>query len=215
MYYGNIKPFSIENGPGVRVSLFVSGCRNHCRNCFSSHTWDFQYGALFDEAAQEMVMRELDSTYCAGLTVLGGEPMEPENQRDLLPFLRKVRGKYPQKTIWIYTGFVLIKTGVYNCGEASETRSEPSDRGRGSSGDFSFSLLDTERTDEDRDRANTEVLGDILALTDVLVDGRFVEEEKSLLLAFRGSENQRIIDVKRTLAEGEIRLCEKWMKGTR
>lgn len=193
MYYGNIKPFSIENGPGVRVSLFVSGCRNHCKNCFSSHTWDFHYGAPFDEAAQDTVMRELESTYCAGLTVLGGEPMEPENQRDLLPFLRRVKEKFPQKTIWIYTGFVLIKTGA----------------------ELPFSFQDTERTDEGRDRANTEVLRDILALTDVLVDGRFVEEEKSLLLAFRGSENQRIIDMKKTLAEGEICLCENWMKGTR
>lgn len=203
MYYGNIKPFSIENGPGVRVSLFVSGCRNHCRGCFSRETWDFNYGKPFDEAAQQEVLERLSPAYCAGLTVLGGEPMEPENQRELLPFLRRVRGRYPEKTIWIYTGFTLEFL---------------QDESAGSSGSLSRCrpiLTDNKACGQNRYRADTEVLEELLGQTAVLVDGRFMEEEKSLMLAFRGSSNQRIIDLRQSIAEGTVCLIEEWMRGSR
>ncbi len=193
MYFGNIKPFSIENGPGVRVSLFVSGCRNHCPGCFSAHTWDFSYGKEFDKAAQMQLLEELRPDYIQGLTVLGGEPMEPENQRDLLPLLRLIREILPGKDIWIYTGFTL---------KAEKGRFTLTDPGAGE---------DQER----RKRADIPELHEILTLTDVLVDGRFHEEEKDLLLAFRGSRNQRIVDLQSSLQSGSICLCEKWMSGTR
>ena len=164
MNYGAIKEFSIENGPGVRVSLFVSGCRNHCPGCFSQHTWDFGYGEVFDEEAAEHVMSALTPDYIEGLTVLGGEPLEPENQPELLVFLRNVRDRYPKKSIWMYTGFVFEELS-------------------GS-------------------RADTEALIPLLSMIDVLVDGPFAADQRNLSLAYRGSENQRILNVKMSLEAG-------------
>ncbi len=176
MYYGNIKKFSIENGPGVRVSLFVSGCRNHCEHCFSPQTWSFSYGKPFTGETEQEILAALSPSHIAGLTVLGGEPFEPENQRDLLPFLRRVREEMPEKTIWMYTGF----------------------------------LLDTELLGDSR--GHTSETEEILRLIDVLVDGRFEEDKKNLRIRFRGSENQRIIDVPKTLAAGNVVLIEEYMK---
>lgn len=105
MNYAVIKPYDIANGPGVRVSLFVSGCTHHCRDCFNEEAWDFSYGSPFTEAVQEEIFMQLDRDYIAGLTLLGGEPMEPENQRALLPFVTRVRERFPEKTIWCYSGY--------------------------------------------------------------------------------------------------------------
>lgn len=173
MNYCNVKNCDIANGVGVRVSLFVSGCRNRCKNCFQPETWDFNYGKPFDEQTEEKLMKMLAPSYINGLTVLGGEPMEPENQRALLPFLKKVKAAYPQKTIWLYTGFTLEELRSPDC------------------------------------RAHTEYTEEILKLLDVLVDGRFVEEKKNVSLRFRGSENQRLIDVAATLAAGSVTLWDK------
>ena len=173
MNYCNVKNCDIANGVGVRVSLFVSGCRNRCKNCFQPETWDFNYGKPFDEQTEEKLMKMLAPSYINGLTVLGGEPMEPENQRALLPFLKKVKAAYPQKTIWLYTGFTLEELRSPDC------------------------------------RAHTEYTEEILKLLTVLVDGRFVEEKKNSSLRFRGSENQRLIDVAATLAAGSVTLWDK------
>ena len=173
MNYCNVKNCDIANGVGVRVSLFVSGCRNRCKNCFQPETWDFNYGKPFDEQTEEKLMKMLAPSYINGLTVLGGEPMEPENQRALLPFLKKVKAAYPQKTIWLYTGFTLDELRSPDC------------------------------------RAHTEYTEEILKLLTVLVDGRFVEEKKNISLRFRGSENQRLIDVAATLAAGPVTLWDK------
>lgn len=173
MNYCNVKNCDIANGVGVRVSLFVSGCRNRCKNCFQPETWDFNYGKPFDEQTEEKLIKMLAPSYINGLTVLGGEPMEPENQRALLPFLKKVKAAYPQKTIWLYTGFTLEELRSPDC------------------------------------RAHTEYTEDILKLLTVLVDGRFVEEKKNISLRFRGSENQRLIDVAATLAAGSVTLWDK------
>lgn len=168
MYYGNIKKNDIANGLGVRVSLFVSGCRNKCKNCFNKETWDFCYGQPFTEETENEIFKELDKYWIEGLSVLGGEPFEPENQKDLLPFLKKVKQKYPQKDIWVYSGYLL-----------DEQMLKPS-------------KIHTEYTDE------------ILSLIDVLVDGRFVEELHDVTLKFRGSSNQRVIDLKETIKSGKI-----------
>lgn len=173
MNYCNVKNCDIANGVGVRVSLFVSGCRNRCKNCFQPETWDFNYGKPFDEQTEEKLMKMLAPSYINGLTVLGGEPMEPENQRALLPFLKKVKAAYPQKTIWLYTGFTLEELRSPDC------------------------------------RAHTEYTEEILKLLTVLVDGRFVEEKKNISLRFRGSENQRLIDVAATLVAGSVTLWDK------
>ena len=171
MHYGTIKNCDIANGIGVRVSLFVSGCRNACPNCFQPETWNFSHGKPFTAETADKLIGMLAPSYIAGLTVLGGEPLEPENQADLLPFLRKVRAAYPAKTIWIYTGFTL------------------------------------EELFDDSCRAKTEHIIEILALADVLVDGRFIEAQKDISLRFRGSKNQRLIDLPHTLAEGT---CVLW-----
>lgn len=172
MNYGEIKKTDIANGPGVRVSLFVSGCTHRCRGCFNPETWDFGYGQEFTETVEEQLVELLRPAFIAGLTVLGGEPFEPSNQRALLPFLRKVRERCPQKTIWCYTGY----------------------------------LLDRELWKDSA--ARCEVTDEMLLLLDVLVDGEFVQEEKDISLQFRGSRNQRIIDVPESMRRGKVCLSE-------
>ena len=169
MNYATIKWTDIANAEGVRVSLFVSGCTHRCKNCFNQIAWDFNYGEVFDENIQNQILKELGSGYIAGLSLLGGEPLEPQNQLALYPFIKKVKEQHPEKSIWCYTGFVFDeKTGV---------------------------LKETHK--------NTQVTKDLIALFDVLVDGPFIEEQKNIRLKFRGSENQRIIDVQKTLAAGD------------
>lgn len=159
MHYGGIKKCDIANGPGVRVSLFVSGCRNHCRGCFNPETWDFDYGDPFTEKAEEEIVNALCPAWIQGLSILGGDPMEPENEAALLPLLIRIREELPDKDIWIYTGY----------------RFE----------DVKDSLL--------------------IPFADVIVDGPFIEREKDISLPFRGSRNQRIIDLREKTHEGETR----------
>lgn len=168
MNYGNIKNCDIANGPGVRVSLFVSGCRNHCKGCFNADTWDFSYGQPYTKETEETILKLLAPDYIQGFTLLGGEPFEPENQIVCAGLLKKIREKFPTKDIWCYSGY----------------------------------LYDTDMAKGGR--VHTEVTEEMLSCLDVLVDGRFVEEKKNLQLNFRGSENQRIIDVKKTRAAGKI-----------
>ena len=167
MNYAEIKNCDIANGPGVRVSLFVSGCNHHCKNCFNEVTWDFQYGAPFTDQVENKLIEALKPDYIRGLTLLGGEPLEYENQLGLLPFIKRVRQELPTKDIWCFSGYV----------------------------------FDTEIADMCR---KWEVTSELLSNIDVLVDGRFVEELKDITLRFRGSSNQRIIDVQKSLAGGEI-----------
>ena len=173
MNYCNIKNCDIADGPGVRVTLFVSGCTNHCKGCFQPETWDFDYGEPFTRETEDKLIAMLEPHYIAGMTLLGGDPFEPSNQRALLPFVKRVRETCPDKTIWAYSG-------------------------------FTYEELKT-----DGSHPRCEVTDELLGLIDVLVDGRFVEEKKDLRLRFRGSSNQRIIDVKKTLASGEVVLLEK------
>lgn len=170
MNYANIKTYSIENGTGVRVSLFVSGCTHHCKDCFNEQAWDFGYGTPFTEDTENAVIEALAPDYMAGITLLGGEPMEPVNQRGLLPLLKRIRKELPQKTVWAYTGYVyedLLEGG----------------------------------------RAHCEVTEELLSLCDILVDGPFIAEKKNISLRFRGSENQRIIDLKATRESGKVVLA--------
>lgn len=172
MNYGEIKKTDIANGPGVRVSLFVSGCTHHCEGCFNPETWDFGYGEEFTQAAEERILGLLAPGFIAGLTILGGEPFEPSNQRALLPFLRQVKERYPQKNIWCYTGY----------------------------------LLDEELWKDSP--ARCEATEEMLSLIDVLVDGEFMQDKKDISLRFRGSKNQRIIDVRESVRQKKICLAE-------
>lgn len=172
MNYATIKTHDIANGPGVRVSLFVSGCTHHCKNCFNSETWDFNYGQLFTENTLNKVIEALKPDYIKGLSLLGGEPFEYVNQRGILPLVRKVRFLYPEKDIWCYTGY-----------------------------DYEKDIL----CDMIKKWPATK---ELLSMIDVLVDGEFVEDLKDLKLRFRGSSNQRIIDVKKSLAEEQVVLWE-------
>lgn len=166
MNYGAIKAIDIANGIGVRVSLFVSGCTHHCKGCFNAETWDFNYGKKFTCETEDEIIALLEPDYIRGLSVLGGEPMEPQNQRVLMPFLKRVKKIYPQKDIWCYSGYLFDKEIILG-------------------------------------RAHCEATDEMLSLIDVLVDGRFVEEKKNIRLKFRGSENQRIIDVPKSLKCGK------------
>ena len=168
MYYSEIKNYDIANGEGVRVSLFVSGCRNHCENCFQPETWDFSHGKEFTQETIDEILSMLDKSYINGLTILGGEPLEPENQPAVLELIKRVRGAFEDKDIWVFTGFTL------------------------------------EELREDSCRAKAEQTEEILSLIDVLVDGRYVDALRDLTLKFRGSQNQRLIDTKKTLSEGRV-----------
>ncbi len=168
MYYGNIKNYDIADGEGVRVTLFVSGCTNHCKDCFQPQTWDFHYGKEYTSETEAEILQLLANENIEGLTLLGGEPFEPDNQRELVKLLRKVREQFPNKTIWSYTGFV-----------------------------YDQDLLKGQRK-------YTEVTDEILSDLKVLVDGPFVAEKKNIALYFRGSENQRVIDMQKTLQAGKV-----------
>ena len=173
MNYAVIKNCDIANGPGVRVSLFVSGCTHHCKGCFNEVAWDFDYGQPFTEETIEELLALLKPDYIKGLTLLGGEPFEPRNQGPVGELLRRVKAAYPEKSIWAFAGYLYEKIAS------------------GTLGDW-------------------PVTEEYLSYLDVLVDGPFVEEKKNLSLRFRGSENQRIIDVPATRRLGEIVLWQDW-----
>ena len=172
MNYATIKYNDIANGIGVRTSLFVSGCTHHCKGCFNSVAWDFMYGEPFTEDVENAILKSLDTEFNDGLTLLGGEPFEPQNQAVLLPFLKKVKKAFPDKTIWCYTGYI----------------------------------MDTDLLKPSK--AKTVHTKEMLSLIDVLVDGPFIEEQKNISLRFKGSENQRIIDVKESLKQNKVVLFE-------
>ncbi len=165
MNYGNIKKYDIADGLGVRVSLFVSGCRNRCPGCFQPETWDFLYGKEFTCETEDEIIEAMKPSFISGFTVLGGEPFEPENQMVLAPFLEKIKRIYPEKNIWCYTGHVLDDDIL---------------KGK---------------------RKYTEYTHRMLSCIDVLVDGPFVESLRNLMLEFRGSENQRLLNLKEYLAK--------------
>ena len=173
MYYGEIKTNDIATGEGVRTALFVSGCTRHCKNCFNKQTWDFCFGQEFTAETEEYIFNETKPDWIQGLSVLGGEPMEVQNQQALLPFLKRFKQRFPNKDIWLFTGF-LFDVDLVKGGQRF-----------------------TEYTDE------------LLSLIDIIVDGRFVEELHDITLQFRGSSNQRVIDVKKSLASGKVVIWEK------
>ena len=174
MHYGNIKKFDVANGEGIRTTLFVSGCTNRCKNCFQPETWAFDYGEPFTDEVAEDILSTFNTGAVRGLTILGGEPMEPSNQRALLPFLKEFKRRYPDKNLWLFTGNLYEEL-------TGQLGAHPK-------------CLD--------------ITADILALVDILVDGRFEENKKRLGLRFRGSSNQRIIDMNKTRLAGEIVIWE-------
>ena len=170
MYYGQIKRSDIANGEGIRTTLFVSGCRNRCKNCFQPETWAFDYGEPFTDEVAEQIFASFKNPVVKGLTILGGEPMEPENQVALLPFLREMKSRYPDRDVWLYTGNLYEEL-------------------TGTLGEHPKCL---------------DITAELLSYVDILVDGRFEEEHHRLGLRFRGSDNQRIIDMNKTRTEGHV-----------
>ena len=172
MNYATIKPFDVANGPGVRVSLFVSGCTHKCKGCFNKEAWDFNYGEEFTEEQLKKIIEYMKPDHIKGFSLLGGEPFEPVNQKVLCDVLEKIKKEYPQKDIWCYSGY-----------------------------DFEKDLLSGRLCD-------FSITQRMLNCIDILVDGKFVEEKKNLKLRFKGSENQRIIDVKKSVKENKVILWE-------
>lgn len=168
MNYADIKVADVANGLGVRVSLFVSGCNHHCKGCFNENAWNFNYGKEFTEETIEEIIKDLDNPYISGLSLLGGEPLEYENQKGILPLVKRVKEVYPDKNIWCYTGFTFDRDIINGmCNKWDETK-------------------------------------ELVSYIDVIVDGKFEEDKKSLSLKFRGSKNQRIIDVKKSLKDNKV-----------
>ncbi len=174
MNYAEIKNCDIANGPGVRVSLFVSGCTHHCKGCFNEIAWDFDYGKPFTQETIEQIVQMLKPDYVRGLTLLGGEPFEPQNQEPIVQLLRRIKEAYPQKSIWAFSGYLFDRDIL-----------------SGRLGDFAITR-------------------EYLGYLDVLVDGPFIEEKKDLNLRFRGSSNQRLIDVPASLASGTVVPWQDW-----
>lgn len=168
MNYANIKYMDVANGPGCRTTLFVSGCTHHCQACFNYKAWDFSFGNEFNTEVEQHILESLENPYTAGLSVLGGEPMEPVNQAALLPFIKRVRSCFPNKSIWVWSGYTW-----------------------------------EELTDRDNHRCHCIETAPLLELIDVLVDGEFVRKMKNLALRFRGSANQRVLDVRESLIQGK------------
>lgn len=168
MNYADIKKIDVANGEGVRVSVFVSGCNHHCKGCFNQCAWDFNYGKEFSEKEEQQIIDYMNHDYISGLSLLGGEPLEPRNQEGLLPLVKKVKEKFPNKNIWCYTGFDFEKDVVGRMAKDNETTRE------------------------------------LLKYIDVIVDGKFEEDKRDLKLQFRGSSNQKIVDVKKSLQTGQI-----------
>lgn len=168
MNYADIKKIDVANGEGVRVSVFVSGCNHHCKGCFNQCAWDFNYGKKFTEKEEQQIIDYMNHNYISGLSLLGGEPLEPKNQEGLLPLVKKVKEKFPDKNIWCYTGFDFEKDIVEKMAKNNETTKE------------------------------------LLKYIDIIVDGKFEEDKKDLKLQFRGSSNQKIVDVKQSLQTGQI-----------
>lgn len=168
MNYADIKKIDVANGEGVRVSVFVSGCNHHCKGCFNQCAWDFNYGKEFSEKEEQQIIDYMNHDYISGLSLLGGEPLEPKNQEGLLPLVKKVKEKFPNKDIWCYTGFDFEKDVVGKMAKNNETTRE------------------------------------LLKYIDIIVDGKFEEDKKDLKLQFRGSSNQKIVDVKKSLQTGQI-----------
>ena len=173
MHVGEVMTADVANGEGMRVSVFVSGCRNHCKGCFQPQTWDFNYGREYTPEIEQFIIDELSKSYYDGITILGGDPMEPENQESVLRLLRRIKKELPDKNVWAYTGYVYDRDLV------------PGGK-----------------------RFVDGVTRELLESIDILIDGRFVEELKNLMLNFRGSSNQRIIKMKETLETGEVVLSE-------
>ena len=173
MNYGEIKKNDIANGLGVRTTIFVSGCTHHCKGCFQPQTWNFDFGKPYTKEVEDDIIASLSPYYIAGLTLLGGEPMEPANQTSLLPLLRRIRAEKPAKNVWCYSGYTF-----------------------------------EELTGKTPSRARCEHTDEMLSLIDVLVDGRFEMDKKNLMIKFRGSTNQRIIDVKKSLEENKVILYQ-------
>ena len=177
MYYATIKNCDIANGPGVRVSLFVSGCTHHCPGCFNQEAWDFHYGQPFTEETIQTIVDMLRPAYIRGLTLLGGEPFDPRNQEAVVQLLRRIKQELPEKSIWAFSGYLFDRDIL-----------------SGKLGDW-------------------EITKEYLSYLYVLVDGPFVQEKKNLMLRFRGSENQRLIDVPASLASGTVVLWQDWQTG--
>lgn len=173
MYYSNIKYNDIANGTGVRTTLFVSGCRHHCKGCFNPETWSFTNGSVFTDETAHEILESLKPDWIEGITLLGGEPFEPENQRELVKLVRRLKIEQPSKTVWAFTG-----------------------------GDFTNDLQN------ENSQWYCEVTNELLSMIDVIVDGSFIEELKDITLQFRGSSNQRVIDVKESLSNGNVVLLK-------
>lgn len=173
MNYGQIYTCDVGNGPGCRTSLFVSGCTHHCKDCFNEVTWDFNYGEEFTTSIQDRIIKESSYPYISGLTILGGEPMEVVNQKELRPFIERFHLALPDKSIWMYSGYTW-----------------------------------EELNDPTNQRCHSEDTEAILSMIDVLVDGEFIAAQKNVSLTFRGSTNQRIIDVPATRKAGIIVLSQ-------
>lgn len=172
MNYIKITKHDIANGPGVRVVLWVSGCRLHCKNCQNPQSWDFNAGNIFDEAAKQELFDALDKPYIKGITFSGGHPLEYQNLPDVYDLIKEIKTKFPNKDIWLYTGYTL------------------------SISDFDTTV--------DCGWDNAAIRNYILAMCDVVIDGPYIETQRDITLAFRGSKNQRLIDVKETLKQGQI-----------
>lgn len=163
MHYSQIKVYDIANGVGVRTSLFVSGCSRHCPGCFNSETWDYDHGSIFDKSTVKYILDTLKPDYIAGLSVLGGEPLDDKNRGEVLNLIRAVKQAYPQKDIWMWTGYIFDELELYD-----------------------------------------ETIWNILSNIDVLVDGPYEESNYDILARFRGSTNQRIIDIPKTLENKKV-----------
>lgn len=181
MRFASMRNLDISNGEGVGVSLFVQGCDRHCFNCFNPDTWDFNGGKEWTEEAKNKFIKLIDRPYINRISVLGGEPLAKQNLDEVLSLIKEIRISFPEKTIWLYTGFCWNDIMCSFAGLQADCV-----------------VLDK------KDIEAWEKRRKIISNIDVLVDGEYIDEQKDLSLKFRGSKNQRVIDVKQSLAQNKI-----------
>lgn len=178
MRYASIRSLDVTNGEGIGVSLFTQGCPFHCHNCFNPDTWDFNGGREWNEDIEKQFLNLIDKPHIKRISILGGEPLANENASDVLNLIKKIKSKYPEKSIWLYTGYTFEKLCEMYCNEQI----------------YNYLTNNT----------NKHIVFENLFYVDVLVDGQYIEAQRDITLAFRGSKNQRLIDVKETLKQNQI-----------
>lgn len=184
MNYAQIRSMDISNGEGIGVSLFVQGCDFHCKNCFNSETWEFSKGQEWNDKTKNQFLKLIETPFIQRVSILGGEPLHPKNVQNVLKIVDEIRVSYPTKNIWLYTGYTWEEIWIKD------------------------NIKTDDKIQDMREKAIKNLRRQVVRMCDVLIDGRYIDELRDVSLHWRGSSNQRVINVQETLKQKQIVLRE-------